>query len=487
MSALSSQFKIKQYDGFGGSFVDSDYLAAAYDTGKPHVFDNIFRMVYTAMNRFSDKPLLAMTRGAGNKIEIDDEIYRWYLQGSEEKDLTVVENLESTNVAPGVGGTTFRIKLDEDWVSAPEVLMGENNEYSLRIVDGPIPDGNGYIYEVRLSDDDEARFFPPELLEVGKRFCKAWTEIQSEFNSEFGGQYYSSSYMLESQVGAFGQEFMITDKALRQEGRIGIKLMDKSGKQLNRFLPMAEMKMYDELEMSKELALMYGRRSTKPGKDGYWIKTGPGLRQQLADGHTQVFNSVLTESLLKDYLMDIFFSRNSEDNRKVTIMTGTMGAIMFHDLLAASASAFLKVDSEHYIRKIGSNPTHLSFGAEFTHYQGPQGIEVDLVKNPQYDNPKYCKRMHPIEVNRPIDSWRMTIMDFAAPKGTSFGSNVNYLEVKNTYSHGYIPGTVGPNGPIQGGMAVKKVAGYERWVQGTAGIMVVDTSRTGELIFDFED
>lgn len=486
MSALSSQFKIKQYDGFGGSFVDSDYLAAAYDTGKPHVFDNIFRMVYTAMNRFSDKPLLGMTRGAGNKLMIDDEVYRWYLQGSEEKDLTIIENLESSNTAPGVGGTSFKIKVDEDWVSAPEVLMGENPDYPVRIIDGPIPDGNGFIYEVRLSDDDEARFFPTALLEVGKRFCKAWTEVQSEYNSEFGGQYYSSSYMLECQVGAFAQEFSITDKALRQEGRIGIPLMDKNGKKMERFLPMAEMKMFDELEMSKEIQLMYGRKSTKMGKDGYWIKTGPGLRQQLQDGHVQAYSGALTETMLKDFLMDIFFSRNGEDNRKVTLMTGTMGSIMFHELLADAASGFLTVDT-NYIQRISNAPRHLSFGAQFTHYQGPEGIEVDLIKNPQYDNIKYCKRTHPIETNRPIDSWRMTVLDFAAPKGTSFGSNINYLEVKDTYSHGYIPGTVGPNGPIQGGMAVKKVAAYERWVQGTAGIMIVDASRTGELILDFED
>jgi hypothetical protein len=28
----SSQLKIKHYEGFGGNFVDSDYLAAAYRT-----------------------------------------------------------------------------------------------------------------------------------------------------------------------------------------------------------------------------------------------------------------------------------------------------------------------------------------------------------------------------------------------------------------------------------------------------------------------
>lgn len=487
METTSSQLKVKYYEGFGGSFVDSDYLAAAYDTGKPHVFQNLFTKVYTAMNRFSDKPLLAMTNAAGNKIMLDDEIYRWYLQGAEDKALRVVENLESANATPGIGGTTFRLKLDEDWVSAPEVLLGEHNEYPLRIVAGPIPDGNGYIYEVELEMDDTSIFFPPALLEVGKEFCKAWTSVASEMNDEFGGQYYSSSYMLESQVGAFAQEFSITDKALRQEGRIGIPLKDKAGNKVERFLPMAEMKMYDEIEMSIEVQLWLGKKSTKRAANGYWKKTGPGLREQLKDGHVEYYSGNLTEQRLKDYLLDIFFGRNDEGNRKVTLMTGTMGAIMFHELLANAASGFLTVDS-NYVSRVGGNmPRHLSYGAQFTHYQGPEGVEVDLMKVPLYDNRKYCKRMHPIDTNRPIDSYRMTIVDFANPTSSSLGSNVNFLEVKDTYREGYIPGTVTPTGPLKGGMTVKKVAAYERFVERTAGIMVVDTSRTGELIYEYED
>lgn len=43
--ATSSQFKIKQYEGFGGKFVDSDYLAAAFDTSKPHMFENLFTKI----------------------------------------------------------------------------------------------------------------------------------------------------------------------------------------------------------------------------------------------------------------------------------------------------------------------------------------------------------------------------------------------------------------------------------------------------------
>jgi len=86
----------------------------------------------------------------------------------------------------------------------------------------------------------------------------------------------------------------------------------------------------------------------------------------------------------------------------------------------------------------------------------------------------------------PLDSWRMTFVDFEKPSSTDMSSNVMYLEVKDSYSHGYVPGTVGPNGPIQGGMTVKKIAGYERWVQASGGIVVLDTSKTGELIYDVQ-
>ena len=46
-----------------------------------------------------------------------------------------------------------------------------------------------------------------------KEFNKVWTSTQSEYNSEYGGQQYPSNFMLESQLGTFGQQFIVTDKA----------------------------------------------------------------------------------------------------------------------------------------------------------------------------------------------------------------------------------------------------------------------------------
>lgn len=79
--------------------------------------------------------------------------------------------------------------------------------------------------------------------------------------------------------------------------------------------------------------MWFGKKSTKPGDKGYWKKTGAGLREQLKDGWVEYYNSALTVDRLKNYLMSIFFSRVDEQNRKVVVMTGTLGSMMFHKKL----------------------------------------------------------------------------------------------------------------------------------------------------------
>lgn len=489
MATARSQFTIKQWEGFGGNFVDSDYLSASYDTAKPYVFENTLAKVFTSSDRFTGKTLLGMTAAKGKVKEIDNETYRWYVQGVEEKSLRSVENLETNNPTPGIGRTTFRVKLDEEWVMSPDVLMGEDPDYALQIVDGPIQDGSGYIYLVRLQTDDNTKYFPTYLMNEGREFSKVWTSTQSEFNEEFGTMQFGSSFMLESQLGFFAQKLTVTDKALRDQGRISCEFGytdPKTGKmsKVTKFMPMAEAKMWDELYMGMEAQLTYGERSTYQGNgQHYWKKTGPGIRQILKDGHVQYLNGPMTEQFLIDYLMDIFFSRVDEQNRKVVFMTGTGGSIMFHDMLAAQSRSFLQIDT-NWTSKLTENPRHLSYGAQFTHYQGPEGIEVTLVKNPLYDSTKYCKRMHPDYPDRPIDSWRMTVLDFGMSGGED---NIQMLKQKDTFRYGYQPGTVGPNGPIQGGPVNSLKAGCTWFCEGSAGIWMKDPTRGGEIIFDFED
>ena len=121
MSAKGSSFVIRRYDSFGGNFLSSQYLGGSYDTGKPYMFENTLSTIYTAQTRFfTGKLLTGMTKGKsiGTK-EIDTEVYRWRLQGSEVRNAVIVTNIESGNTAPGLNGTSFRIKIDLDYYSRP--------------------------------------------------------------------------------------------------------------------------------------------------------------------------------------------------------------------------------------------------------------------------------------------------------------------------------------------------------------------------------
>lgn len=367
MAYPQNSFIIKRYDGFGGNFVDSQYLGATYDI-RPHVFENAITQIFSAQtNLYTGKLLTNLTAGkASRTIEIDDEIYRWVMQGAEEKTARVVSNLESSNLTPGINKTLIRVKLDLDYYASPDVLMGEDNEYPLAVVD-KLPDGTGTIYTLQLQTDNPALFCPPSMFEVGKEFSKVWTSVGSEGNSEFGTQQYPTAFKLESQLGAFAQKYTVTDKAWRQEGRLGMSFMysDQNGKSTvtNRFLPMAEAKMWNELYTSIEAQLVYGKKHTSTATSGYWKKTGPGLREYMKDSWLQYYNGPLSISQLKDFLLDIQVTRVSENQRVNTAITGTLGSQLFHDALVAVSNGYLTVDS-NFINKTSSdtNTPHLAFG-----------------------------------------------------------------------------------------------------------------------------
>lgn len=193
-------------------------------------------------------------------------------------------------------------------------------------------------------------------------------------NDEFGTQQYPESFKLEGQVGAFAQKLTVTDKAMRQQGRLGIDFIytdprTNKEQRTKAFMPMAEAMMHEELHQGMEAQMWFGKKQTRPGVNGYWKKTGAGIRDILKEGHTEYYNGPLTENRLKDYLMSVLYSREDESNRAVVAMTGTLGSIMFHDMLAAEASSFLTVDT-HFIRDFnaGMRGKHLSYGAQFRHY-----------------------------------------------------------------------------------------------------------------------
>ncbi len=296
--------------------------------------------------------------------------------------------------------------------------------------------------------------------------------------------------MLESQLSTFAEKQTITDEAWRQQGRLGIKFLykDANGKDImpDKFLPMAEAIMYNTFYTSQEVQGWLGQRMTTPSdKTGYPIKTGPGVRQLLKDSWTEPYSGALTVNKLKDFLMQIFFTRVDQGDRNVVAVTGEYGMFMFHDMLAAEASSFLTATND-YTKILQENPRHLAFGAQFTAYQGPNGMYVTLLHNPLYDSLEFCKETHPQYPNVPVDSFRYTFLDFGKAKYNKgmADNNIMMLKKANSYAWGVKPGMLSPTGLIQGGTFGALEMSYDVAIQGTSGVHIFDVSRCGELYFD---
>ena len=490
-------------------FVDSDMLASAYQVyDKPHEMGNKLTQLFASKSNFWDaKPLLGSTEGSGKVEMIENEIYRWYLEGSEVCAVIVAEKLVEEGSRPGLNGEPFEIAFTQKRFVVSEVITGDDENYPLEIIEGPIPDASGYFRYVVKPASDTNFEFPEYLLEPGKEFTKAYNINNLELTRARGGQRYNERFRLQSQIGTFGQEFMVTDRAMREDARSGKNVAQNDGKLLsvpfywndkktgtrksaNKFMMMAESKMHEELAASKEYAMWLGHRYKSLDANGYVKLMGPGVRQQMKDGWIHTYSGALTERMLQEYLHDIFFARLDHGDRDVRAMSGTGGSMLFHQLLAASAGSFLTVDT-NYIQKTNNRgfKNELMYGAQFTKYLGLEGIEVTLWYNNLYDSTKFSKRRHPQFKDRPLDSYRLTFLDFGNASIDNLPvDNIRMLKLKNYGGYGYEESLINRAGMVKQGEVVSNsnFAGVKFYVDDSGGINMVDPTRCGELILDFE-
>ena len=485
MAGLSLR-AIKQFGNHGTGHIDAAYLGHAFDgIGRPHYFP-VMMNLFSAKHRFypnMDKTLMYATGGKGGITTIDTEKYRWRLVGAEETYGRIIEDIEPLNTTKGLNGTTFKIKADIDYWREPDVLVFSDNEFKAEIIGAGIPDGMGTIYTVRLMGDNPSKVLPNTLLEPGMELSKNWTFLQTEYASKGGTQQFGGYFELEGQVGAFGQELSISDKAWREDGRLEFEFVnhnaDGTTEIVKRFLPVAEAKMKEEYMSSIERQLMYGEKTTRVSDDGYWKQQGSGLREQMKDGWSVYYNGALTVAMLSDYVMNIFFARKNEEDRSVESLTGTYGGGIFHKLLASEVRSLLTVDSYHIQKLAGSGTQQLSYGSRFVKYNGIYNEQITLRYISMYDDRRNCLQSHPLYPGKPVDSFRMTFADFGSYNGDQ---NIKMLTVKDTYQDFYVAGSWSPMGAVKSGQATSNVNGYSLHVRGTAGIVMHDPTRGGELI-----
>lgn len=502
----NGQILLQEYAGYGGNRFDSTSLTNFFNYDQAHSFGVMVSKVFTSNHRFKEKPLTALTNAVGNYYAINSQIYKWELIGDDER-LFTIRGVVTSQTRPGFGGEPFDILLDEGWMREPDIIMGEDNRYMLRIIGDPIQEGANWRYKVELQDGDPNSYIPLSEISLGRTFVKASTSVVGENNRKFGTGQWGSAFQLQSQLGYYAEEFSVSDRVVREEiyrrkggvssekdtpnmsGMVfSIKQNDKPV-QGGAFLTFQEMDLRERLEMDREIMCVFGKLSTKLDQtENYIRRTGPGFRQLVLDGHEYYHNGSLTAQQLEDYLMAIFLTRKDEADRDTVIDTGTLGSRMLDQLLSAEASAFLTVDS-HYIRQMGGGENwELEYGAQFKHFVAKNGVKVRLKMNPMKDDPKFCRRFYPDNVNYTIDSARMDIYDLgkSASSEAKGGSNMSMVKQNLMDEYYWICGVVDPStGIINNGAKASNPSKEVTCRQGTSGsVCVWDTKRIGSIIYE---
>ncbi len=483
-------------EGWGGNSVNSTHLVRTYGLDK--IDDQSLNArgiaeLFSATDRYADKPMIGMTEAKGKKEYLTANQYSWKLRGYMKQKARVTEVLE-TSARPGENQSTFIIVLDKPWYEAnADVLMGEDNRYPIEIVEKEAR-GQSTKYTCQLQTDDNSYFIPLAELAVGKEFGKTSSSVPDESNTKHGTMQFNSVFEVRSQTGNVGEKIEFTDRALRVDKNAGkstvsswkVPFLDNAGKVYFNFMPMAEAEVMNNIYEDMEWALVFGRQSTRVAYNGFLKRTCPGFRQQLEKGHTLFHNNNLTLAKLDTWLNSIYRGRKdaTPTARKIVLITGEMGALMFNNMVATQASSFLTVDSNFISNKDGVR--HLAYGAQFTHYIGKNGLDVTVMLNPANDNPDYCPKTHPIYTDTCIDSWRMDILDFGSTVANETTTD-NISMVCEQFADYYFT-TAGKWDP-KTGMPINNgeeanagpMSGYATYVEKSFGLWIKDISRCGSI------
>ena len=518
----------------GGSYQDSYSHSQMFKKYGPHNFGVRGAQLFSSQlgNHLLNKKFTYMTKGSGRvhtlQPGVDD--YKWALMSETNVEFIITDIFVPLDAKPGKGGFTFEIGINSTKLHEPTVLKTESASLPMMkiIGHGKRIDDNNARYTVKLQDGDPASWIPIKYLMPGRRLIDATTQVSDELNTKYSGVHFNQMFELGSVVGNFARKVEMTDKFVRLEmgcretgnykplsygvkgdkmqqgpglgvgymyynkmkhvGDSGKSEIVMAGTYITKMEAILEERIYRDAEMSFE----FGRLEyTEDLDSSRVIKTPPGWRQLVRDGHLLSHNGSLTLSDMSEYLMEIFITRRDFSDRLIILATGEPGVDFFHRLVAQEASQFQYVSvDDKFIREVDSrfHANSLEYGSQFTSIRLTNGLVIQV----QYDAIKDDRKLFPElapGTNRTIEGYCYDIYDFGATDQKAAGAssdNITWIEQGGVESYFTVSNVYDFNtGAIKDGSNAysnNKELGIYREMSGALGIW--DTDRVGRIDFD---
>lgn len=457
---------------FGG-LTDSNKLSEAFLT-EPEIVTKTLSFVFGY--NYSN-PISLLTGGVGKTQSIKNNTFRWFLAGDLEKPSVIVENLEVGNTKPGLGGSSFRVKLKDDQFVSGEVLIPDNREFPLIVLGVRSDDGDGFIYTLALLDGktDPDKFIPTSLLEPGKELSKDFSAFE-EGSRRSGSTTYNTPYQLENRLTIHRKNYELTGSASTDV--MVIELVNPlTGKSSYLWENIAEWTFLQQWYRELDRALVYNKYGSTLGENGRNVLTGAGLREQISPANKREYNVAnLTENVLKEFMLDLSYNIIDQPKRKFVALCGEGFMDLFDRAMKDSARNWSLIDTKF----VSGTGQELTLGGQFVTYKGINGIEVTLMHYPVYDDPVHNRELHPL-TGRPLESYRATFIEYGQYDGQA--NIVKMAKEGREQLMWYNGGSTSPTGGKNSKTAFgTKYDGYEVEVLSEIGIKLQNPLSCGELI-----
>jgi hypothetical protein len=486
------------------SHVDSYHLAQMLQDAEP---TDMGPVDIWAMTQKVEMPLYQMSSfGGKNVIEVDNIRGEWKWQTPISQDLPyITEDIEPANAQKGIDGTTFKIKLSKREFGHGDIITYDKYNGCELIVspdDDILPLGDGFIYTMRLINNDSYKYLDNKFLKAGTKFFRKgsargeygerFSDIQTksgyrEFYNYVGGAEAHVHYSISSRAdmaikGGMNADGTIPvteiwrnfDKGLDPSistiedmvGKMGkeyVKRAMANGDLSRSFLTALEAAHLTKIATDIETYLMWGHggRVRQDGPDD--VRLSVGMWKQLDNSFKRVYNKssfnleLFRAELYNFYAGKIEFS-GPDPSRKVVVQTGLGGMRMINEAIKREAAAENFATTGKDIGAITGKGMNLGFGYAYTSYIIPFLANVEFVINPAFDNVHTNDIENPIIDGHPLSSYSFIIFDIT----DNTNDNIYLLKLAwdNQLKWWYQNGTMDYMGRSQGFQSSGQFNGY---------------------------
>lgn len=435
------------------------------------IVTEIFNMVkYQGLDNFLSK--------YPTKTFDHDGEYEWMLKGDSRKAITIVGYTSLDTAKPGFGHSEFQLEVAEGFFRRSDVLQFDDIDYTVRVMDDGTSNGSTVIYQVRHMEPSSTHFIPTALLAAGRKVSKGWNIVTNTLNDEYTDTQFSSQFKMRNIFSTLSKEQVVAGNMHNRP--LLIKMKSPEGKTIVTWTKWQDIETEWQWVKEKSNQLMFSRINTQldgttnlKSRNGFAIKQGAGLRQQISPSYKFYYNT-LTLDYLFEVALNLSINILPEDEREFLILTGERGMIEFHKLIEDKVAIFQPLGDN---RTTGSGQNR-GFGGQYRSFMGPQGVKYTVMHMPEYDDAVTHRLPHPL--GGFTENYRMTIMNIGTTNGQPNIQKV--APAGRSDIKWYIAGSTSPFGPQSGGMGSSKVDGYEICYQTTQGIMLRNPLSAAELI-----